>query len=241
MEKFALKIKEKRAVKRINIKLNEKNNGVEFMFDFFNNINWLELAFSVPALMLALTFHEFSHGLVASILGDDTPRAQGRLTLNPIRHLDPVGTLMLFLFRFGWAKPVEVDARNFRVNYKLGMALVAVAGPLSNILLALFSAYCISFINSGLIPSNIYFSAFFNMLMMYNVCFAAFNILPFPPLDGSKVVAAIVPASFADFLYSNTQLFMLLLVLFTTTGYVGKFMTPLVNWFYYFINMLVFA
>ena len=135
--------------------------GLEFMFDFFNNINWLELAFSVPALMLALTFHEFSHGLVASILGDDTPRAQGRLTLNPIRHLDPVGTLMLFLFRFGWAKPVEVDARNFRVNYKLGMALVAVAGPLSNILLALFSAYCISFINSGLIPSNIYFSAFF--------------------------------------------------------------------------------
>ncbi len=210
------------------------------MFDFLANINWLELLFSVPALIIALSFHELCHGLVATALGDDTPRLQGRLTLNPLRHLDPVGTLMMFLFRFGWAKPVEVNYLNFRINRKLGMALVAVAGPLSNLLLALFSAYCISFINSGLIPSNPYFTAFFSMLLAYNICFAAFNILPFPPLDGSKVVAAIVPDSFAEFLYSNTQLFMLLLVLFTTTGYVGKFMEPLVGWLYYFVNLMVF-
>lgn len=210
------------------------------MSNLLANINWVEILFSVPALIIALTFHELCHGLAATALGDDTPRLQGRLTLNPLRHMDLVGTLMLFLFRFGWAKPVEVNPLNFRINRKLGMALVGLAGPLSNLLLALFSAYCMNFITSGLIPSNTYFLAFFNMLLIYNVCFAAFNIMPFPPLDGSKVIAAIVPDSFADFLYSNTQLFMLLLVLFTTTGYVSKFMQPLVGWLYYLINLLVF-
>lgn len=210
------------------------------MFDFLSNINWLELLFSVPALIIALSFHELCHGLVATALGDDTPRLQGRISLNPLRHMDPVGTLMLFLFRFGWAKPVEVNPLNFRVSRKLGMALVALAGPLSNLLLALFSAYCMKFISSGLIPSNPYFLAFFNMLLLYNICFAAFNILPLPPLDGSKVVAAVVPENIADMLYGNTQLYMLLLVLFTTTGYVSKFMQPLVDWLYYFVSMLVF-
>ena len=115
-----------------------------------------------------------------------------------------------------------------------------VAGQLYYLVCALFSAFCLNFINSGLITYNKYFTAFFSMLLAYNICFAAFNILPFPPLDGSKVVAAIVPDSFAEFLYSNTQLFMLLLVLFTTTGYVGKFMEPLVGWLYYFVNLMVF-
>jgi len=210
------------------------------MFDFLANINWVEVAFSVPALVIALSFHELCHGLAATALGDDTPRLQGRLSLNPLRHMDLVGTLMLFLFRFGWAKPVEVNPLNFRLNRKLGMALVGLAGPLSNLLMAVFAAYCMKFINSGLIPYNPYFLAFFNMLLLYNICFAAFNILPFPPLDGSKVISAIVPDSFADLLYSNTQLYLLLLVLFTTTGYVNKLMQPLVDWLYYFVSLLVF-
>lgn len=209
------------------------------MFDVFSQINWLEVLFSVPALLLALTFHEFCHGVTATVLGDDTPRLQGRLSVNPLRHLDPAGTLMLFLFKFGWAKPVQVNPLNFRVNRKLGMALVAVAGPLSNVLLALFAAYCMKLIASGLIPYNVYFYTFFYMMMIYNIYFAAFNILPIPPLDGSKVLAAILPDDIADLLFGNTQLFMLLLVVFTTTGYVGKFMTPLVGWLYYFVELLV--
>lgn len=206
---------------------------------WFAAINWLEVAFSVPALLIALTFHELCHGLAATALGDNTPRLQGRLSLNPLRHMDAAGTLMLFLFKFGWAKPVMVNPNKFRVNRRIGMAIVAVAGPLSNILMAVLSAYCIKFINSGVIPNNPYFYAFFYMLLVYNVTFAAFNILPFPPLDGSKVVSAIVPDSWADMLYSNTQLFSLLLVLFTVTGYVSKFMEPVVGWAYYLVSLLV--
>lgn len=210
------------------------------MFDLLNSINWLEVAFSVPALLIALTFHEFCHGLVATVLGDNTPRLQGRLSINPLRHLDPVGTLLLFLFKFGWAKPVQVNPNNFRGNPRVAMALVAVVGPLSNILLAIASAFGMKLIASGAIPGNTYFYTFFYMLLMYNLCFAAFNILPIPPLDGSKIVAAIVPDHIADMLYSNTQLFSLLLVLFATTGYVSKFMQPLVGWLEYFVNMIVF-
>lgn len=210
------------------------------MFDFLNSINWLEVAFSVPALLIALTFHEFCHGIVATVLGDDTPRLQGRLSANPLRHLDPVGTLMLFFFKFGWAKPVQVNPNNFRTNQRVGMALVAIAGPVSNLLLAILAAFGMKLIASGTIPSNTYFYTFFYMLMMYNLCFAAFNILPIPPLDGSKIVAAIVPDDIADILYSNTQLFSLLLILFATTGYVGKFMQPLVGWLEYFVNLIVF-
>lgn len=210
------------------------------MYDFLNSIDWLEVAFSVPALLVALTFHEFCHGLAAAILGDDTPRLQGRLSPNPLRHLDPVGTLMLFLFKFGWAKPVQVNPDNFRINRRAGMAIVGVAGPLSNFVLAIASAFCMKFITSGLIPANAYFYTFFYMLFLYNVCFAAFNILPIPPLDGSKVLAAILPDNVADMLYSNTQLFMLLLVLFATTGFVGKFMTPLVGWLTYFVDLIVY-
>lgn len=210
------------------------------MFNFLNSINWLEVAFSVPALLIALTFHELCHGAVAAVLGDNTPRLQGRLSLNPLRHLDPVGTLMLFFFKFGWARPVQVNPNNFRVNPRLGMALVAVAGPLSNVLLAILAAFGMKMIAGGAIPSNPYFYTFFYMLLMYNLCFAAFNILPVPPLDGSKLVAAVVPDDIADILYSNTQLFSLLLILFATTGFVSKFMQPVVGWLEYFVNLIVF-
>lgn len=212
---------------------------MDAIFSSFGAINWLEVLFSVPALLIALTFHEFCHGLMATALGDNTPRLQGRLSLNPLRHLDVAGTVMLFLFKFGWAKPVMVNPLRFRVNRKIGMALVALAGPVSNLLLAVLSVYVMNFIDSGTIPFNPYFYTFFYMLMVYNIYLAVFNILPFPPLDGSKLVAAIVPSSWADIMYSNTQLFTLLLVLFTVTGYVGQLMTPLVGWGYYLVNLLV--
>ncbi len=207
---------------------------------FLGNINWLEVAFSVPALLIALTFHEFCHGLAATALGDDTPRLQGRLSPNPLKHMDVIGTLMLFLFKFGWAKPVQVNPNNFRVPHKIGMAIVAVAGPLSNLLLAILCAFGIKYISGGAIPGNPYFYTFIYMLMVYNICFAAFNILPIPPLDGSKIIALIIPDEWADTLYGNTQLFTLLLVVFATTGYVNKFMQPVVDWVYYLINMIVF-
>lgn len=204
----------------------------------FSGIVLSDFLFAPLSIIIALTFHELCHGLAATALGDDTPRLQGRLTLNPLKHLDPVGTIMLLLFKFGWAKPVQVNPRNFKSG-KIGMALVAIAGPLSNILLAVASAVAMKLIASGTIPYNPYFYDFFSWLMLYNVCFAAFNILPVPPLDGSKVVAAFLPDNIVRTIYGNTQLFMLFLIVLATTGFVGQFMNPLVNWIYYYIYTFV--
>lgn len=147
----------------------------------------------IPIVLIALTFHEFCHGLVSSKLGDPTPRYTGRLTLNPLAHLDPVGTLLMILTGFGWAKPVQINPRYYK-NPKWGMAITALAGPLSNLLLA-FAAmilYTIIFIISyktGLFESSLYrISYFIQLFAQVNLCFMVFNIIPIPPLDGSRVL-----------------------------------------------------
>lgn len=149
------------------------------------------LVVMLAALLISLSVHELCHGVGAWIMGDKTPRYDGRLSLNPLHHMDPIGTLCLLFFGFGWAKPVRVDARNFK-NAKLGMAVTALFGPLSNWVLGLLSAlgyvYCLMY-HSELI----YMVAFFRMLLSFNVGLMIFNLLPIPPLDGSKVLASVLP------------------------------------------------
>ena len=140
----------------------------------------------IPAILIALTIHELSHGYVAKILGDDTAERSGRLTLNPIAHLDPFGALMLLFGPFGWAKPVPVNPMNFGKPIE-GMALVAVAGPLSNIILAAVTGLFFSF---GIVEMNSMFAAFLYILFMINIGIAIFNLLPVYPLDGSRVLLA---------------------------------------------------
>jgi len=140
----------------------------------------------IPAILIALTIHELSHGYVAKILGDDTAERRGRLTLNPIAHLDPFGALMLLFGPFGWAKPVPVNPMNFGKPIE-GMALVAVAGPLSNIILAAVTGLFFSF---GIVEMNSMFAAFLYILFMINIGIAIFNLLPVYPLDGSRVLLA---------------------------------------------------
>ena len=148
-----------------------------------------------PPILLAITFHEYAHGWTAMKFGDPTAKMMGRLTLNPLVHLDPIGTLMLFLVHFGWAKPVPVDPRYFS-DPKRQMLWVALAGPVANMILAFFSGILII----GFASSNFMFTsntAIIGNMLVYslqiNLALAVFNMLPIPPLDGSKILRGLLP------------------------------------------------
>jgi Zn-dependent protease len=155
------------------------------------------LVITIPVFLLALTVHEFAHGWVANWLGDPTARLQGRLTLNPIAHLDPIGTLAIVFIGFGWARPVPVDPRYLKRPQR-DMMLIAAAGPASNLVLAVLSAFSVRVIPwSGTGPEWIWLVKPV-LLMLYtsvgaNVILAVFNLLPIPPLDGSRVLSGLLP------------------------------------------------
>ncbi len=195
----------------------------------------------LPAILIGLTFHEFAHGLVADRLGDSTPAQQGRLTLNPLPHIDWVGFLMLLIFKFGWAKPVQVNPYNFKkVSHKTGMMLVSLAGPGMNLTIALLSMVALKMLIPGqdgswsaiLVPLLI-------PLIYINLILTAFNLLPVPPLDGSKILAGILPDAGANWLYSLEQYGPLILLLLIVTNMVGKILWPLVNFLYGILNLVV--
>lgn len=195
----------------------------------------------LPAILIGLTFHEFAHGLVADRLGDSTPARQGRLTLNPLPHIDWVGFLMLLIFKFGWAKPVQVNPHNFKnISQKTGMMLVSLAGPGMNLIIALLSMAALKLLipwqgegwGALAIPLII-------PLVYVNLILAAFNLLPVPPLDGSKILAGILPDAGANWLYSLEQYGPLILLLLIVTNAVGKILWPLVNFLYGALNLLV--
>ncbi len=150
--------------------------------------------FWIIALVIALSIHEYSHARAADELGDPTPRLNGRLTLNPLAHLDPIGTLMLFIFRFGWGKPVPIDPYNLR-NPQRDHALIALAGPVSNfIMAAIFSGgYHLISNFAPTINSPLLFSFAVTVVIM-NLGLGLFNLLPFGPLDGAKVFLGFLPA-----------------------------------------------
>jgi Zn-dependent protease len=152
------------------------------------------LILSAPAILFGLTIHEFSHGWVAWQLGDPTAKMMGRLTLNPLKHLDPIGTIALFLFRFGWAKPVPIDPRNFRHPTR-DMAISSLAGPGANLLTAAVAGLVLR------VLFLFHIGGFFTTLIMYFVLFnlilCFFNLIPIPPLDGSRLVYHLLPPNLA--------------------------------------------
>lgn len=187
-----------------------------------------EFIIFIPAILIALSFHEFAHGFVAYRLGDPTPKYQGRLTLNPLAHLDPVGTLLLLFAHFGWAKPVQVNPYYFEGDEKRGMMIVALAGPFANILLAYVGALLLSFMLREVLPFNGLVAVFLQALVQINLVLAAFNLIPVPPLDGSKILAGLLPGKTADFIYRMEQYGPILLMLLIITGTTQMIFRPIV-------------
>ncbi|MGB9661487.1 MAG: site-2 protease family protein [Moorellaceae bacterium] len=190
--------------------------------------NLSEFLAGIPAILLALSFHEYAHGKVAYLLGDPTPKYQGRLTLNPLAHMDILGTLLLLVAGFGWAKPVQVNPFYFHMERRKGMMLVALAGPLMNLVIAYLAAVAWQiFLHWGLKIDLLL--SFFYLMVVYNVVLAVFNLLPVPPLDGSRVLAGLVSRESAGFLYQLENIGPFLLLLLIATGIIGKIMRPLVT------------
>lgn len=153
-----------------------------------------------PPILLALTIHEFAHAYIANKLGDPTAKEHGRLTLNPLKHLDLMGTLMVFIIRIGWAKPVPVNPLYFQ-NPKRDMLWVSLAGPLSNILLAfifgfIYRVFNITFFQSANELATQIIQFMLSYTIIINLILAFFNILPIPPLDGSKILAGLLPPQY---------------------------------------------
>lgn len=150
---------------------------------------FLQLFFLAPAILFAVTFHEFAHGAAANALGDPTAKKLGRLTLNPLKHLDPVGTLLFVLVRFGWGKPVPVDGRYFK-HPRRDMALVSLAGPATNFVLAAVLGLLLKFrLVDDIVGTMVW------LTVQINIVLGVFNLIPVPPLDGSRLISAILPVS----------------------------------------------
>jgi len=165
----------------------------------------LQIVIIALPLLVALTFHEVAHGMVAFRLGDPTAKLMGRLTLNPLKHLDPLGTLIFFIVNIGWAKPVPVDPRHFKDPHK-GMLLVAVAGPAANFALALGFAGLFHIFTSINVPGadSLLFRVLYPLVLIcqagvfVNLILGIFNLLPIPPLDGSNILAGLLPRRLAN-------------------------------------------
>lgn len=174
--------------------------GVVLLFlwstGFGNQIlrNPLSLVASLVALAIAITVHEANHAWVATLLGDETPRQMGRVSLNPLRHLDPFGTLMIFVAHFGWGKPVMFNPSNLRINPRIGSGIVAFAGPVANILAAI--VFLLPFRFQQQIDPTL--ADFITQIVRLNIGLAAFNLIPVPPLDGFSVLTGVLPGPLAS-------------------------------------------
>ncbi len=206
----------------------------------FNNP--LSFLFSIVGLIVAITIHEFAHAYAAEHLGDPTPRLMGRLTLNPLAHLDPLGTLMLLLVRFGWGKPVQFDPFNLR-NPRRDSAIISLAGPVSNLILALacsvllqiLFSYRLLLISYSFIGLLAYlFIGLLQPVIIFNVVLAMFNLVPIHPLDGFKIVGGMLPEEYSrqwQELEPYGMLFLLFLIFpfFGGTSPISTLISPVIN------------
>ena len=186
------------------------------------------LLLQLPALLVAVTVHELAHALVADRLGDPTARRLGRLTLNPLPHIDPMGAICLVLAGFGWAKPVPVDARNFRHPVR-DMFWVAIAGPIANFLAAFGAIVIYLWLRpAGIVPAPVLVAL--GAVFTLNLALGIFNLIPLPPLDGGHFLPYLLPAAATGFLRMLERYGMLILLALVFTGATGRIVRPVMDW-----------
>lgn len=196
------------------------------------------LLVSIPGVLVAITFHEFAHGYAAYKLGDNTAKNEGRLSLNPLDHLDPIGTLMLLLAGFGWGKPVHVNPMQYtrKISMEKGEAIVSVAGPLTNIVLAFILALVygalVKFASVEFLVSTVgnIIKLILASAISINIGLGVFNLIPLPPLDGSKIIMPFLPYNAKQWFRSNEQIFYIIFVVIWITGIASLIITPPINW-----------
>lgn len=198
----------------------------------------LNLLLTVPGVLIALTFHEFAHAWAANKLGDDTPKYQGRLNLNPLSHIDPVGFVFLIIAGFGWGKPVQIDPRNFNGKYSLSKAeaIVSAAGPIMNFILAfvfLILYYVLFVVTDAVTGLSMQWQQILFAIITYtisiNIGLGVFNLIPLPPLDGSKILTHFLPYKAKEWFYRNEQIFYIVFLLLFITRLSGVILTPIFN------------
>lgn len=214
-----------------------------FMSLFSNEGALLAFVISIPGILIAITFHEFAHAFAADKLGDDTPRRQGRLNLNPFKHLDLFGTIMLVFAGFGWGKPVEIDPRNFNRNMSLSKAeaIVSAAGPLMNFILAILFEIVLCLIiklapgiemaNGMLLVSNQAVGIAVEVvqsIISINIGLGIFNLIPLPPLDGSKILCGFLPYNAKNWIESHSQIFELIFIALWIVGILSLIVRPII-------------
>ncbi len=201
-----------------------------------NPMELLALLLTLPGVIVAITFHEFAHAFVADKLGDDTPRRQGRLNLNPLSHIDPVGFFMLIFAHFGWGKPVEINPANF--NRKRSMsaqeALVALAGPVMNLIIAIVLTIILFTITTFtptfiLSTTGMLIGLTLQMAISVNIGLGVFNLIPLPPLDGSKILMHFLPYNAKTWFENNVQIFYIVFIVLWVTNLISYIISPVIN------------
>ncbi|HJJ07558.1 MAG TPA: site-2 protease family protein [Clostridiaceae bacterium] len=193
------------------------------------------LILALPAVIIAMTFHEFAHAFAADKLGDETPRNQGRVTLNPLKHIDPIGFFMLLFTRLGWGKPVQINPTRFNRNVSMskGEAIVAFAGPLMNFILALVFSFLLGIVYKFNLLNNIASSyaeliiIFLIQVIFMNIGLGVFNLIPVPPLDGSKVLRHFLPANARQWFDKNQRIFYYVFIVMWISGLASSITMPI--------------
>lgn len=196
----------------------------------FGNFNIIAIIAQIIAIAIAISVHEFGHAFAAYALGDNTAKEEGRMSLNPLKHVDPIGILMLFVLHFGWAKPVHVNPNNYK-NYKVGNFIVSIAGVVFNIITAIICIYIMKF-------TNVYaINLILSWVVTYCMGLAAFNLLPVPPLDGWGVVSSFIPERHNEYLYYIERYGIFILLFLILTNMYQYILNPIYSVIY---NIIMF-